>query len=176
MMRAMCCMMMVYLASDVHDAELYLEECREAFEFNVAIGRSPPGSVGENDMADCEAYIQDRRDHPENYDPSDDEDGDLSHEAWLRFYYGDDPSTEAASDDPSAEHELDRSMDAPMVATDDVDNADDNEEEPAALPTSDARFARSSSRPAEDDSATSAFDPQSDAPYGFTDAPDESEQ
>jgi hypothetical protein len=171
--RAMCNLLMVYLVGDVDVAQRYLDACRDALAFNLAIGRDPPGIEADNDIAECEAYLRDRRDHPENYDLSDDEDDGLSHEAWLQFYLGDHQSAE--SDEPGAEYELTDALTSRI--SDDVDDADedDDEEEPAALPTSDARFMRSSSRPAEDDSATSAFDPQSDAPYGLTDAPDEPE-
>jgi hypothetical protein len=75
--------------------------------------------------------------------------------------------------EPGAEYELTDAL-IPRVP-DDIDDADEDEEEPAALPTSDARVVRSSSRHKEDHGTVSAINPQSDAPCGSTNALEESE-
>jgi hypothetical protein len=176
--RAKCNLMMGWLACDIDDAYQYLEDCRDALAWNTSIGRAPPVRDFAVDIATCEAELQDRCDHPDdNYDLGEDsEDEGLTHEAWLRFF-PDDSSAEAPSDEPAAENATGHPLGAAMVRSADNDDVvdDGEEEELAALPPSDARLMRSLSRPADEDSATLAFDPQSDAPdtdVPETDAPE----
>jgi hypothetical protein len=177
--RARAYLMMAWIACDPEDGEVYLQACRDALAWNLEIGREPPVGDFESEMVRCAAELQQRRENPDDdYGLGEDDEGDLSHEAWIRWYSQEEQSSETLTGEPSVGLQSDPADDTLRVST--ADDAEYDEEEPAALPTSDAQLMRSSSRPADEDSATSAFDPQSDALYEdvpdtnapATDAPD----
>ncbi|KAF1820274.1 uncharacterized protein K489DRAFT_383063 [Dissoconium aciculare CBS 342.82] len=178
--RAKCNLMMAFLVPNVDDAQEYLAATRDSLAFNAALGRAPSEFDFEADIQTCEEHLQDRRDHPEDYSMSDDElEGDgLTHEDWARYYFDDE--ADAGPDEPSAEQDLDIPDDTYDVDVEEESAAlpvhdVDDEEEPAYLPASSGLPVRSTSRPAEADSATSEFDLRSGIPERSTDDVDDSE-